>query len=300
MDYLKARVPEGKTALVLNLDETSVPYAFGSRRGNVVPHAAASGKVKRSETRGAVTHVGIITHDPTVQARLPQYIIGNHYKFTLPFMAAANLSKPANVVLVRQKSAWNTLGVMKRVLVSLNEALQHFPHYQPILVMDTASCHTNAKLVRAAGELGIWIAFIPAKLTFLLQPLDTHAFAGYKACLKKLFWEARGKGELTSLAWIKLLFHMCTKFLCGKQWWHAFERTGLTGDRGGALSGDIQSLCGAAHYCISNGALPSKEQMQQVMPAGRSLPYVDLWWKPSGRGRRLVLIWGNARRRASM
>lgn len=182
---MKGRVPDGKTALVLNLDETSVPYAFSNRRGNVVAGAAAHGKVKRGDTRGAVTHVAIITHDSAVQARLPQYIIGNHHKFTLPFMTAANLIKPNNVVLLRQKSAWNSLEVMRRVLANLSETLLQFPQYQPILVMDTASCHTNARLVRAAGALGIWIAFIPAKLTFLLQPLDTHVFAGYKDCLKK-------------------------------------------------------------------------------------------------------------------
>lgn len=114
-----------------------------------------------------------------------------------------------------------------------------------------------------------------------------------------MFWQARGKGEVTSLVWIKLLFRMCSKFLCGKKWKLSFEKTGLIGDRGEALGCDIKNLCGAAEYSVSDGCLPTKEQMQTIMPAGKKIPYVDLWWKPAGRGRRLILVWGSARRRAS-
>jgi hypothetical protein len=40
-------------------------------------------------------------------------------------------------------------------------------------------------VARRAAELGIWLVFVPAKLTFLLQPIDEHIFALYKRFLSK-------------------------------------------------------------------------------------------------------------------
>ena len=298
-----ARVPLGKLPLLINLDATSVAYSFQRGRGNVVAGAAAETKVSRSETRGAVTHVAMICNDSAVQPKLPQFIIGNHHKFTLAFMQAASVTKPPNVVLLREKSAWNSLAIMRKVLQSLADALQHFSTYQAILVLDTASCHTSPKLVRLAASLNIWISFIPAKLTCMLQPLDTHCFAGYKDCVQKLFRQERSKafeGRVSSISWINILYHVCTKFMCSKKWLHAFERTGLLGDRVALLSSTVRKACVLEDYGKSDGNLPCKEDMQVIMPRGREFPYVDMWWKPSGRRHRLVLVWGGARLRSRL
>ena len=287
------------------MDETSVPYGFGQARGNVTASRVsktAVAQVSRSELRGAVTHVAFATHDSAVQARLPQVIIGNTRKFTPGLLAAVMPQKPANVVLIRQKTAWNTTTLMLHIIEILGATMQNFPQYQAVLVLDTASCHTAPRVVRAASAQGIWFSFIPAKLTFLLQPLDTHIFASYKVVLKKMYLQARstGHGTVTSAAWLEVLFHMCTKFLRGRKWKAAFEQTGMLGDRSRDLSKDIQMNFPGAVGFNAPPVLPSCAQLQCLMPRGTSLPYVDLWWKPEGRGRRLALVWGGARVRARL
>ena len=204
------------------MDETSVPYGFGQARGNVTASRVsktAVAQVSRSELRGAVTHVAFATHDSAVQARLPQVIIGNTRKFTPGLLAAVMPQKPANVALIRQKIAWNTTTLMLHIIEILGATMQNFPQHQAVLVLDTASCHTAPRVVRAASAQGIWFSFIPAKLTFLLQPLDTHIFASYKVVLKKMYMQARstGHGTVTSAAWLEVLFHMCTKISAWKE-----------------------------------------------------------------------------------
>jgi hypothetical protein len=246
--------------------------------------------------------VAFATHDSAVQARLPQVIIGNTRKFTPGLLAAVMPQKPANVVLIRQKTVWNTTTLMLHIIEILGATMQNFPQYQAVLVLDAASCHTAPRVVRAASAQGIWFSFIPAKLTFLLQPLDTHIFASYKVVLKKMYLQARstGHGTVTSAAWLEVLFHMCTKFLCGRKWKAAFEQTGMLGDRSRDLSKDIQmNFPGAVGFNAPPG-LPSRAQLQCLMPRGTSLPYVDLWWKPEGRGRRMALVWGGPRVRARL
>ena len=44
-------------------------------------------------------------------------------------------------------------------------------------------------MLRAAGQAGLWVVIVPAKLTWLLQPADTHCFAKYKAFLRKKYLE---------------------------------------------------------------------------------------------------------------
>lgn len=302
-DYLKSQVPAGKQVLFINMDETSIPYAFGEQRGNIAKSSRRLGVAavgKKSELRGAVTHVAFITHDTTVQPKLPQIIIGNTRRFTPDLLSVMADRKPNNVVLIRAKSAWNTTLHMMRIIGLLGAALQEFPQFQPVLVLDTASCHTTPRLVRCAGANNIWISFVPAKLTYLLQPLDTHVFASYKLRLRRLYREAKldGHGVVSVIKWLELLFDMCTKFLCSGKWRKAFERTGMLGTRPQNLSSELQAICADVVVTTGAASLPSKEDLQLMMPRGTMVPYVDLWWKPAGRGRRIVLVWGNARQRA--
>ena len=61
--------------------------------------------------------------------------------------------------------------------------------HQVVLLLDTASAHICPKFLRAASRKGIVVQYIPAKLTWLLQPLDTHVFARFKQFLIQEFRE---------------------------------------------------------------------------------------------------------------
>ena len=47
-------------------------------------------------------------------------------------------------------------------------ALKDFPWFQPILLLDTASCHISEKVAAKAAALNIWLVPVPVGLTHLL------------------------------------------------------------------------------------------------------------------------------------
>lgn len=284
---------------MINLDETSVAYSFIGSRGNIVkkrwwqnPLHRLCHKVPRSELRGAVSHLALITENSEVKARLPQIFIGNRNRFTLTSLAVIADSKPASVHLWREVSAWNSTKHMLKMLELLADSLLPFLNaFQPILIMDCAPCHLHASIVNRAAALGIWVVYVPARLTWLLQPLDVSTFSAYKAFLRKTYNESsQSSGQVSKEDWFKMLFAVSTKFLCGRRWTGAFVTTGCAGDRT-QLSKDLRSVGIVSRAAPSVLPLPSEHAVQSLMPRNKaSIPYWALFRGPSGR-RRLILIW---------
>ncbi len=57
--------------------------------------------------------------------------------------------------------------------------------------MDALAAHIAEPVLRAASDAGIWVIFVPAGMTHLLQPLDTDVFAAYKRRLRQIYAEHR-------------------------------------------------------------------------------------------------------------
>ena len=55
---------------------------------------------------------------------------------------------------------------------------------QPILSFDAAPLHLQPDVLELLAELDIWWQLVPKKLTWLLQPLDTHGFSKYKRFIR--------------------------------------------------------------------------------------------------------------------
>ena len=66
--------------------------------------------------------------------------------------------------------------------------------YQPLLIFDAVPLHLADEVMGELATAGIWYLVTPARLTWLLQPLDTHAFAKYKRYLKTRFQDNDEKG----------------------------------------------------------------------------------------------------------
>ena len=82
-------VPVGKEPLFINLDEAAIPYSFAGVAGAVIctnflpqGQAHSTESLERGETRGNITHIGLLTHSTEVQGRLPQILLGNNSRFT--------------------------------------------------------------------------------------------------------------------------------------------------------------------------------------------------------------------------
>ena len=232
MRYSESRVPTGRKLLRINLDETSVSMAPDMRTGLVVTQLASSfrSKVPQQDTRTHVTYVAVVCDDTSLQQHMLHIVIGSKPKLNNHCFDKMNRLCPQGVHVIRNElKAWNNTYLMVKILGLIKKALSHRPDIQPLLLLDVAQCHIQSAVMSKAKELGIWLVFIPAQVTFLLQPLDTHGFAGFKSWLKAQFAELLGQspdGVVCRLQWLLVLQTAKRDYFDLKSWAESFHTTG--------------------------------------------------------------------------
>ena len=184
----------GKPLLRINLDETRIGLHFSAPRGlqaRAVSRRAQKAKARRRKTvvqnvplgkkRAGFTHVAMICDDTSLQPRLPQILLGNEAIFPVATLDALRPTLPPNVRLWRRRSGWVTKDLLRDIIRELAIALGELTAtHTVVLLLDTASMHICPRAIGMAARHGICMQYIPAKMTWLLQPLDTHVFARYK------------------------------------------------------------------------------------------------------------------------
>ena len=86
---------------------------------------------------------------------------------------------------------------MRDRLQEISLATQTLENTQFILILDECPCHLHV------GVLDIWLLYVPARLTYLLQPLDVYGFGAYKTALMRLFRLREEGGQLSRNHWIR-------------------------------------------------------------------------------------------------
>lgn len=295
LTHVETMTPAGKQILWLNLDETSVAVHFLGGRGTVVTDRTPGGlasklgvRASKAALRGAVTHVGLICDNSTLQPLLPQVIIGNRRRFTRKLLAAVATSKPSGVHLFAEKSAWNSHDIMVRVLRLLAEALEPYKAiWQPVLMLDVATCHVGPKVAAAARSLGIQLVYVPARMTGLLQPLDVAVFASYKAWLRtewRRLQEAAPQGQVSDVAWLELVMKAASTFLRSKKWHRAFELVGV-GGRSNISTAISRQAPEALATPLVEGP-PTTGDIELIFPRGRCQPLTSVVTFPAPLRRR--------------
>ena len=171
--YYERRVPNGKKIVLINLDETSVCFAPELRSGLVVIRSSSEAKalVAKQDTRSNLTYVATVCDDESVQASMPHFIIGDKTRIRDTDMVSLRESPKNNVHVWRnEKSAWNNHTLMQRILTVIRDALSHRPDLLPVLILDVAPYHIHKSVFQKARQLGIWLVFVPSRVTYLLQP----------------------------------------------------------------------------------------------------------------------------------
>lgn len=227
-----------------------------------------------------MTHVALITYWPQVQPKLPQIFLCNQRVVPKRALANPDLHTGPSVEFWREISGWNNVSKMVRILRKIADAMSEFESMQPIVLLDACPCHIHPQVAAAAEDLGLWLAVVPAKLTFLVQPLDVYAFAPYKSCLAKLCAEAEdAHGALEAVSWMQCLCTAVKKFWCARRWLPAFEHTGVVrAER--PLTVELQHL-GVKRVLGFPLPPPSPEAVASTFPRGSFVPYVSLFWRPA-------------------
>jgi hypothetical protein len=268
-NYCSGQVAPGKLALRINLYETAVCMHQGRRKGYIFLKRMPRVRATLARRRTYLTYVALVCDVPEAQRVLPQVIVGNFHTLPAAKMGALRAALPCNVTLIRQRSAWNNNVLCSGIIRMVAAAVAPFAWvYQPIIFLDAARCHLKWNVFAACARVGIWPIVVPARMTWLLQPLDTHVFASFKRHLQAAGLRARCAAVVAGDVLEQLLAALCEAVgavLLDGSWAHAFASNGFGIGQAGLSARVLAALCADASPDISH-ARPSIEQIRTCFP----------------------------------
>ena len=153
---------------------------------------------------------------------------------------------------------------------------------QPILLLDCCPVHLNDQVWATARKNSIHLCFVPASLTWLLQPLDVTILRKMKACLRRLYRRsqiAAGSAFVPVVEVIKNMTAAIQTILQGYAWKGAFDVCGFS-ECMSELTSDI------ARFITANGNImtevmprkPTDEELMCVLPKKRKYNFRGLFF----------------------
>ena len=286
-NFLEEQVAPPRKVLRVNVDETAVrfwmPQPAGlvakarRRRSGPVPTQHAS----RRQQRACVTHVAAICDDTGVQPFLPQVFVGNEAVLQVSAVKLVRPSLHKNVILLRRKSGWVNKDFLVTYVKLLAVCLEPFAlAYQPILLWDALPAHCAPVVLRAAARAGLWVAIVPAKLTWLLQPLDTDVFSRYKHYLRHRYLQLlcdSHDGRVAAVSIILAMNDACREVLQGNAWAAIFGRNGF-GTSQRLVKQSIREELEVDEVAGVGCALPTLTQLAAIFPDRLAIPIGDLFY----------------------
>ena len=159
---------------------------------------------------------------------------------------------------------------MRRALTSLAKGLGPvLRERQVVLFLHVASAHIHATILAHARRLGIRLLFIPAGLTRVLQPLDTHVFAQYKRTLREKWREVRAAsatGEVGTREWLSMIASSIRQVLQGVRWKSAFQEAGVLEHQAHISPRVLQEMGGLERLPALCPGPPTQEEVALVFP----------------------------------
>ena len=216
-----------------------------------------------------MSFLAFMTHDAAIQLKLPQIFISNKHQIPEKSLKDITPHLPENFYLWRGESAWNCHAFMRKAMCCLVKHLKDYlSTHQIILVLDVAKSHFDTTIFSLATRQAIRLLYVPAKLTWLLQPADTHAFSSLKRRLRKAWVTLcveSATGEIQRAKWIQCLFKVAADLLTGTQWRSAFESNGFL-DESLVSKRILQQLGWEAAVPVTSDVL-TPAQLKMVFPA---------------------------------
>ena len=286
-NFVESFCSPAKKILRINLDETSVKTWMPSGKGLVtrrIPGPCRGDRrvapATRKQQRGCLSHVAFVCDQPEIQPHLPHVIIGNECVLPLYIQREMETQLSSNVFLVRRKSAWVDAHYMAAIIKLLGAMLAPFlDRFQPILLMDALPAHLAPEVFRAAARAAIWVVIVPAKLTWLIQPADTHAFFKYKMHLRRHYMRAMSRspdGCLQLREVLKAVNDGVRYVFQAHDWSKAFAENGF-GHKQQFLRQTVAQSAGLRLPLSIPSAMPTLMQMRSIWPGARDVPLSDVF-----------------------
>ena len=143
--------------------------------------------------------------------------------------------------------------------------------YRVALLMDVLGIHIDTSVLDAMREADIDSLYVPALLTWLSQPCDTHAYSLYKRHLRRLFLSFRsrhGLGMPTVVEWLLMIRDTIVSFMNERPWMRAFIEDGFSRDQAG-VSDYIRSHLPPGYALPLPSTSPTDDQLRIIFPKTR-------------------------------
>ena len=291
----------GKRPLRINLDESAICVHQQSPRGLICFNGRRARtlmqSVPRSRKRQYITFVCVICDNAVLQPLMPQFLIGNEHTFFQREMDGLHRSLPSNVYIIRRKSSWNNQFVMSQILRTLRSAIApYLDGLPPIIFLDAAKQHIAPSVQACAKRLGIWPITIPAKLTWLLQPLDTHVFALFKHKLEDLHHRERvrsSNGDVAFVMFMECIYTAIRESVSSRSWHAAFDSNGFSVPCGQVSRRVMEELEIGTPFDIPPGpptlddvasCFPKRYKVTEAIALGVASPLTPASVRPVGGG----------------
>jgi hypothetical protein len=257
--------------IIVNMDETMMSNIRPGKLG-IVPSAIAVAhgafrSAARQKPMPRTSMLASICNDANLQKVLPQLRLPKAPKGKVTARAALHAYAQAGQpqCVLHGGCGWNNGITMMWYLRELRKRLRGKAPLRPIvLVMDDCSIHVSEKVLRECVKLSIAVVIIPSRMTWKLQPLDTHVFAPLKANIRAGLFAALGnspRATLSHAAEIRVHGQSIKDVLVNRDWSSVMRRSGLTGDRAEWRRG----LCELVGDSLITPCFPSEDELKDLL-----------------------------------
>ena len=267
------------------MDESSIPMWWRPQPGLVCsPDHADRRRLLRHEQqvslatrRSYVSYMAVVCDDAEVQRLLPQIVLANkHILRVTDYEALGGARRTDNIFILRRKSSWANTGTMiefVRLLRACLEPLAQAKHF--IFTVDAAPVHVSQRVALNCARNNLHLHLVPAHMTGLLQPLDTHVFLPLKRRLRAEHHKVQllsATGQVSTLQSLEILCNAITAVVTGGLWSVAFRKCGLSGQQREVSLLVRQRLRWDDGVPVIGADPPSLAQLQAVWIVGKTIP----------------------------
>ncbi len=282
-NFLHAHIPLSEKAVVVNMDETSIRLYQKPGHGYMVKLARKQKRSAKSLTHnvtkgqllGTFTHMAMICDDDDLQLHLPQFLFINRSQISQAEFDGMQAEWHPNVHAHRVVNPWMTNDKMKIVLKGLADAIAaHSERRRVVLCADAHKTHIATSTWQSAAAHNFFYFIVPPKLTWALQPCDTHLFAMFKdklstTCQQLAIANGRRRWDITLL--LKALNTSIGDVLNKRSWRKAFDDLGYRGNQRDVSKRVLDKVDLTERPEVPNG-IPSLATLMSCFPQRTNIP----------------------------
>ena len=222
----------------------------------------------------------MICDDEDLQPHIPQILFINKRQISQAEFDSLVGSWLPNVTAYRVDNPWMSCEKMKMVLKSLCDAVaMHSADRRIVLSSDCHRSHISLSTWQSASALNIFYYIIPAKMTWALQPCDTHLFAQFKHslainCQREDVRRRDNPWSITNL--LQALNRTVDEIVNKRSWSKAFDDLGFRGHQRALTKRTLVKL-DFAQAPIVSADIPELRDLLACFPQRTNVPIGHLF-----------------------